>query len=449
MPLTPAQTAIIKATVPILEAGGVALTSHFYKMMLTEHESVRPLFNPAHQHSGAQPKALANAVLQYAKCIDCLDKLPAELVPQIVHKHVALNVLPEHYPIVGGCLLRSIREVLGAETATDAVLDAWGAAYGQLADILIGAEEGVYKAHAEAPGGWRGTRPFRIARKVKESDGVTSFYLEPVDGQPVLAAEAGQYLGLNLALPLSLCPGASAALQCPASAAKIKVVDSNFLTRRNYSLSAATDAQSTGYRISVKRVDGGAASQWLHDTTVEGETILEVFAPSGPFTIAKPAQDKASAPRALLLMSAGVGITPILSMLQAHAAAEQKAHAVTHFIHSTQSGATHAFREEVARAMDVLKQRGDGSSRAYYCYSSPRAGVDVEGRDYHSAGRLDAARLKEWMPVVAGSVPPSNVDAYFVGPKEYMRDMRDALLSMNVPAENLHWEFFGPAGKLE
>ena len=121
--LTEAQRAIVKATVPLLETGGEALTKHFYGIMLKEYPEVRPLFNQAHQASGDQPRALANSVLMYARHIDHLEKL-GNLPAQIVHKHVALQVLPEQYPIVGTCLLRAIREVLGADIATDEVLAA-------------------------------------------------------------------------------------------------------------------------------------------------------------------------------------------------------------------------------------------------------------------------------------------------------------------------------------
>ena len=103
--LSPEHRAIVKATVPLLESGGEALTRHFYATMLAEHPEVRPLFNQAHQASGSQQRALANGVLMYARHIDQLEKLGG-LVAQIINKHVALNILPEHYPIVGGCLLQ-------------------------------------------------------------------------------------------------------------------------------------------------------------------------------------------------------------------------------------------------------------------------------------------------------------------------------------------------------
>ena len=219
--LSNAQRALIKATVPLLETGGEALITHFYRTMLGEYPEVRPLFNQAHQASGDQPRALANGVLIYARHIDQLQEL-GPLVAKVVNKHVSLQVLPEHYPIVGTCLLRAIREVLGEQIATDEVLEAWGAAYQQLADLLIEAEESVYAASAQADGGWRGVRRFRVARKQAESEEITSFYLEPVDGQPLLAFQPGQYIGLRLD------------------------IDGEEV-RRNYSLSAASTGRE--YRI--------------------------------------------------------------------------------------------------------------------------------------------------------------------------------------------------------
>ncbi|UUZ76582.1 globin domain-containing protein [Polaromonas sp. P1(28)-13] len=154
--LTAQQRAIVKSTVPLLESGGEALTTHFYKIMLAEHPEVRP-FSTRRTRPMATNRALANGVLMYARHIDQLEKLGG-LVAQIINKHVSLQIEPAHYPTVGGCLLRAIREVLGAEIATDEVLAAWGAAYQQLADILIGAEEKIYADTAAAPGGWRGAR---------------------------------------------------------------------------------------------------------------------------------------------------------------------------------------------------------------------------------------------------------------------------------------------------
>lgn len=275
--------AIVKSTVPLLESGGEALATHFYQKLLNEHPEVRPLFNQAHQESGRQPRALANGVLMYARHIDELEQL-GDLVAKIINKHVALNIQPEHYPIVGDCLLASIREVLGSQIATDEVIEAWGAAYGQLADILIGLEKNLYDAKADAPGGWRGTRPFRIASKVVESNEITSFHLIPVDGGEVLGFEPGQYIGLRL------------------------TIDGQEV-RRNYSLSALSNGSE--YRISVKREPEGKVSTYLHDRIHVGD-VLDVLPPAGDFTLKKTAEHNA---RPLVLLSGGAGITPMITML--------------------------------------------------------------------------------------------------------------------------------------
>lgn len=142
--------AVITATVPLLQRGGEALAAHFYQLLFVEHPSLRAYFDQANQASGAQPRALANAVLMYAKHIERLEPLGG-LVSQIVNKHVALQIQPEHYPLVGACLLRAMREVLGPTVATDAVIEAWGLAYQQLADILIAAEAEAYQRGARGP----------------------------------------------------------------------------------------------------------------------------------------------------------------------------------------------------------------------------------------------------------------------------------------------------------
>jgi nitric oxide dioxygenase len=383
---------IVKATVPLLEAGGEALTRHFYGILLAEYPQVRPLFNQAHQASGAQPRALANGILQYARHIDRLDAL-GPLVGQVVQKHVSLQVLPEQYPIVGACLLRAIREVLGPQVATDAVIDAWAAAYQQLADLLIGAEADVYAAAAAAPGGWRGARPFQVARKVIESDEIVSLYLQPADGGAVMAFRPGQYIGLKL------------------------TIDGQEV-RRNYSLSAPPNGST--YRISVKREPGGRVSNFLHDAVGAGTTI-DLFPPAGEFVL-QPGS------RPLLLISGGVGITPTLPML--HAAHEQN-RPVT-FLHFARNGRVHAFRDWV----DDLVAR-HAQARRFYCYEEKGAAPA------DAYGRPSAELLDRWLPA------PRDVDAYFVGPPPFMGAIKRMLGELGVPAGQMHWEFFGPAAALE
>lgn len=386
--------AIIRSTVPLLEAGGEALTTHFYGILLDENPEVRPYFNQANQVTGDQPRALANGVLMYAKHIDQLEAL-GDLVGAIVSKHVSLRIRREHYPLVGKSLLRAIRDVLGADVATDAVIEAWAAAYQQLANILAGAEEDIYAAVADAPGGWRDGRDFVVEAKVRESDEITSFHLVPADGGPVFAHAPGQYIGL-----------------------RVVVGDQDM--RRNYSLSAAPNDR--GYRISVKRHPGGAVSNHLHDAVHVGD-IVELFPPSGHFVLEHN-------DRPLVLISGGVGITPTLAMLQAALATDRP----ICFIHAARHGGVHAFRDTI----DELADRHANLTR-HYCYETVRDG-DPEP---HATGFLSTEQLAKWLP------EPEAVDAYFLGPKPFMKTVRRALRELGVPDHRAKYEFFGPASSLD
>src|SRR5450830_60986 len=396
--LSDAHRAIIKSTVPLLETGGETLTKHFYKMLMRDYPEVIALFNQAHQASGDQPRALANGVLMYARHIDQLEQLGG-LVSTIVNKHVALQILPQHYPMVGDCLLRAIREVLGAEIATDAVIEAWAAAYGQLADILIGAEANAYDTKANADGGWRGARKFVLVRRVAESDEITSFYFSPEDGKAILAFEPGQYIGL-----------------------RVDVDGSE--QRRQYSLSAASSsdgAQPQLYRISVKRENGGKVSNYLHEQLQVGMTI-DLYPPSGEFSLT--ASDKP-----LVLISGGVGITPLLSMLDT---ALPGGRPVT-FIHAARHGGVHAFRNKI----DTLVQSHPQLQR-FYCYEQ-RRDQDPEAQAY---GYLDQQQLAQWMP------DSTDVDVYFVGPQPFMQAVKRHLAALGIPPAQSRYEFFGPAAAL-
>ncbi len=392
--LTDSQRAIIKSTVPLLETGGEALTTHFYKILLAEHPEVRPFFNQANQASGDQPRALANGVLMYAKNIDKLENLGG-LVEQIINKHVSLQIEAAHYPVVGACLLRAIREVLGEAIATDEVLAAWGEAYQQLAGILMGAEEKIYADTAATPGGWRGARLFTITRKVAESAEITSFYLAPQDGGALIDFKPGQYLGLRL-------------------------VVAGQEIRRNYSLSAAPNGRD--YRISVKREAGGVASNHLHDA-LNVSDVIDVFPPAGEFVLTP--NDKP-----LVLISGGVGITPTLAMLEA----ALKTSRPVHFIHFARNRAVHAFRDAVeahAARHPQLKH--------FYVYDEHSTETEAP----HATGRLSTEQLGQWLPA------SRDLDAYFLGPNAFMRLIKQQLQQIGVPLAQARYEFFGPASALE
>ncbi|WP_426193954.1 NO-inducible flavohemoprotein [Massilia sp. DWR3-1-1] len=383
--------AIVSATVPLLEAGGEALTRHFYLTLFRDFPQVLPYFNQANQEGGQQ-RALAAAVLAYARNIDRLEAL-GPLVATIVNKHVSLQILPEHYPMVGASLLKAIREVLGEAVATDAVIEAWGAAYGQLADILSGAEGQLYAAQKAAAGGWNGARSFVVQSKTVESDEITSFVFAPIDGAPVMAHAPGQYIGLAVSVDGSA-------------------------QRRQYSLSAA--ANGATYRISVKREAHGKVSGFLHGQVAAGD-LVALFAPAGAFVLA-------DSDKPLVLISGGVGITPTLAMLEAALAAGRE----VVFIHAARNGQVHAFGQHV----DALA-RSHPRLQRHYCYEQGGP-ADAD----HASGYIDAALLARWLPATR------DVDAYFLGPLPFMQAIKRSLAALGVPAAQTHYEFFGPAGVL-
>ena len=383
--------AIITATVPILKEGGETLTRHFYQKLFAEYPQVLPFFNQAHQHHGSQQRALASSILMYASNIERLEAL-GPLVGTIVNKHVSLQIQPEHYPLVGAALLGAIREVLGAEVATDAVIEAWAAAYGQLADILIGAEKQVYDANAAAEGGWRGARAFKVLSKTVESEEITSFVFAPADGGKVLAHQPGQYISI-----LVSANGQEA--------------------RRQYSLSDVSNGST--YRISVKREPGGKVSTHLHDKVAVGD-LVSLFPPAGDFTLA-------DSDKPLVLISGGVGITPTLAMLGAALRTKRP----VHFIHAARHAGVHAFRDHIDSLAATHPQL-----RRHYVYEKGGAGADA-------TGYITREHLASWLP------ESRDVEAYFLGPTPFMKAVKVQLRELGVPEAQSHYEFFGPAEALQ
>ena len=134
---------IVKSTVPLLKEYGEDITKVFYRELFSRYPEVKGMFDMEKQKSGQQPKALAMAILNVAKNIDNLEKIRPS-VESIGKIHVGLHVLPEHYPLVGECLLIAIKEVL-QDAASDEVIEAWGKAYGAIADFYINIEAKIYQ----------------------------------------------------------------------------------------------------------------------------------------------------------------------------------------------------------------------------------------------------------------------------------------------------------------
>ena len=396
---------IIKSTVPVLEVHGQTITKRFYQLMFTNHPELLNVFNHTNQVQGRQQTALANAVYAAAAHIDNLEAiLPA--VKQIAHKHRALGIKPEGYAIVGKNLLAAIKDVLG-DAATDEIIQAWAEAYQVIAAAFIQVEADMYEKAEQQEGGWSDFRAFRVEKKVVESEVITSFYLVPQDGKPIASYLPGQYVTVKLDIP-----------------------GEPYTFNRHYSLSDAPGKPY--YRISVKREDtnkdlpAGKVSVYLHESVHEGDT-LSLSAPAGDFTLDQEDQ------RPLVLISGGVGSTPMMSMLQT--TIERNPNRAVTFIHAAIHPSLHAFKQEVDTLAEQHKQLS-----VYYCYEQPTDEVKL-GTDYHKEGFID----KEWLQSI---VPNTDAQFYMTGPMPFMKAVYRALQELNVPAEQIHYEFFGPAGSL-
>lgn len=248
--------------------------------------------------------------------------------------------------------------------------------------------------------GQAGPRTFVIESRTPESERITSFVLRPADGLAPSPHRAGQHLVLFADIP-----GAGR-------------------QKRNYTISSAPNGYTL--RISVKREDNGTVSRWLHDHAEPG-TRIEIGGPGGDFLL-----DLTGA-RPAVLLSAGVGQTPMIAMLEAAAAAGRAA--PIHAIHCTVSGRTHAFG---AHVQDLASAHAGITSTVFY--TRPDAADSANGR-FDGEGRVTL----DW---VAAHTPLTEADYFICGPFAFLKTFVGGLARLGVPRDRLHHEFFGPVADL-
>src|SRR4051794_11134502 len=244
------------------------------------------------------------------------------------------------------------------------------------------------------PPAWPGFRPLRISRKLRESGNVTSLLLEPTDGEPVAAPLPGQFVVLRLA---------------PPSAPELM---------RSYSLSGAPGA--TYYRVSVKREAHGVASAYIDEGLQVGD-VVQASAARGDFTL-RPGDTP------VVLLSAGIGVTPVLAML--HALAAETSTREVWWLYGTRNGREHPFAEETRGLLKALPH-----GHRYVCYSSPQAG-DQPDVNFDAPGRLNVQSLQQI------NLPPDG-DFYICGPATFMSDLSIGLMAMGAAPDRIHTETFG------
>ena len=389
---SPKTLEIVKATVPVLEEHGTAITTVFYKNMFNEHPELLDIFNETNQKLGRQQTALAMTVLAAAKHLEKLATLLPQ-VTQISHKHRALQILPEHYPIVGHHLLGAIKEVLG-DAANDDIIDAWTEAYDEIADVFIQLEKTMYEQEM-----WEGFAPFKITKKVEAATDIAAFTVVPANDDidlSKLSLSAGQYITV-----------------------KADPEDSDHLALRHYSLYSATSDK--GIQFAVRRDNRnehyGLVSNHLHDHLDVGDTIL-LSAPAGDFELNQDLIQQNDIP--LVLVSAGVGVTPILSMLEAQVTANPKRPIV--WVYACQNKEHHAFDSKVN---ELLAAADNVEKHIFY---------------FESGQILDEA----WLANL-----PKPADIYVCGSMMFMESIIDGLMALDHGVDSVHYEPFGPKMSLE
>jgi len=390
--LSERSAAVVAATAGVVAAHAEQITARFYPRMFAEHPELLRVFNQGNQATGEQSRALAASVVAYAVHLIDPEAPPFDRVlERIAYKHISLGIRPEQYTIVGYHLLGAVGEVLG-DAVTPAIADAWNEVYWLFATQLVAEEARLYQQAGVDPA--RPLRPYRVVRKIEETQDVISLILEPADEAGLPEISPGQYVSVFVDLP------------------------NGQRQPRQYTVSST--ALGNRLQITVRRVRGadgapdGQVSTYLHDHITVGET-LEVSAPAGDFVV-----QSSNGP--LLLASAGAGITTVLPIVE-HIARTQPNRTVI-VAHADRTAQDHALRDTV---LHVGRQLDNFTAYTWY---------ETVGPDDHRShqGFMDLTEI----PL------PANIQVFTCGPLPFMRHIRSTLLDRGVPADSIRYEVFGP-----
>ncbi|RDI49591.1 globin domain-containing protein [Nocardia mexicana] len=387
--LEPEHADVIRATLPLIATRIDEITPLFYRKMFAAHpELLRDRFNRGNQAQGAQQKALAASIATFAvHLVDPGLPHPRELLARIGHKHASLGVTEPEYRIVHEHLFAAIVEVLGAEVVMPEIAAAWDRVYWLMATTLIDVERGLYRAAGVEPGDV--FRETRVVERRDDPSGAAVFVVESPDpDRPLPNFLPGQYVSVGADLP-------DGARQL-----------------RQYSLVERPGAGLLAF--AVRKVEAGEAnpagevSTWLHDTVFPGDR-LQITLPFGDLTI-DPA---ATTP--VVLISAGIGATPMAGILEYLAADTPERRTVV--LHADRSERAHPLRERIRDRVGALR---NAAFRAWY---------EAEGH-----GLMDLSEV---------DLPP-DADFYLCGGSEFLQSVRAQLMAAGVPDRRVHFELFAP-----
>ncbi len=381
--LTPEQAEIVTQTLPIVGANIEKITPNFYNRMFAAHpELIADTFNRGNQKQGAQQKALAASVATFAATlVDPDAPAPEELLSRIGHKHISVGIKPEQYPIVHKHLFDAIEEILTPEVFQGAVRDAWDAVYLEMQRVLINFEKGLYDDLGVEAGDV--FRAAHVVSREERGDDVAVFSVKLDDETPV-SYLPGQYISVRQTMP----DGAG--------------------QLRQYSLAGGKEGVLT---FAVRRVDAsedlpaGEVSTQLWEQVQPGDAI-EISLPAGDLVLDMKSDDP------VVLISAGIGATPMIGMLDALVAADSKRDVVV----------LHADRAEAA---DALRAERDNAVAAL---------ANARQQVWYEPDLMDLTDVDL----------PEGAQYYLCGGNGFLQAVRKQLADRGVDRSNVHFELFSP-----
>ncbi|GLY19540.1 hemin transporter [Kineosporia sp. NBRC 101677] len=391
--LSSAHEPVIRATAPVVAGHLDEISSEFYDSLLSENPQLWNVFSRSAQASGEQKRALAGAVAGFALSLIGAGPPMNTMFERVANRHASLGIQPEQYTVVGRYLMRAVGKVLG-DAVTPEVAAAWDEVYWLMACKFIGMEARLYATQGVEP-----TSSFRdheVSERIEEAFETVSFVLTPVDGTAAPHFRPGQYVTVAVDLP------------------------DGGRQLRQYSLSQAPGAESL--RITVRRVRG---TDGKPDGLVSGHLIehlhvgskLPVSPPFGNLT-PQPGHDP------LLLISAGVGITPMASIL-GHLAESQPERQVV-AVHAERSAERHPLRVEMLQHGSRIQ----GFQQQVWYETGAAEGVP-------------SADVRTGRVLISEIPLPDNAEAYLCGPIPFMRGVRAGLLERGVTDDRIRYEVFG------
>jgi len=418
--VTPEHMQTIKATLPAVGKAGVKFTQHFYSRLFAAHPELLNVFNQTNQAMGKQPQKLLKTVAVAAQSAIETGVLPGEAIEGISQKHAALGIQKEAYDVVGEHLLGTIEDLL---TDDKTVLEAWGDLYGDIANVFVTRERELAEEKKNTPGSWMGKRGFRLADKEKLSRVITRFKFEPLDGELTPKFEPGEFATVWAKVDEEGPYG-------------------HYTEQpRHYTLALPREGDENTLSISVKKE--GLVSRMLHKAEIG--THWDLSAPQGCFTmggVEKMWLTEGDAP--IIFISAGVGITPVLAMLESVYTSRPAT-----WLHAAENGDVHAYRDRLRNIASV--RGGELQRRVWYgdpLESDGKAGGDETSphtynlAKYHFKGRMDLSN-----PSILDSDRVLHLDddhaSYFIcGPPAFMDAQKMSLMNLGVSGDNIHWEGF-------